>query len=101
MAGAGQNASNYRNDSQQCLMAVVEALARTWPVPQSAQTLAQAVGCSRDQAYRACVNLFDGGWAEQADEGWLISPKLAEIANRMRITLANLHHRYLEITTNP
>lgn len=89
--------AKYRNDSQQTLMDVVEGLARLWPVPKSAQDIAQAVGCSRDQAYRACVNLFDGGWAEQSpDGGWMISPKLAEISNRMRMNLADLHRRYLE-----
>ena len=94
-AERAEKSADYTNVSQQNLLAVVEAMARTWPLPQSTQALAQSAGVSRDQAFRCAWNLQAGGWADQGPEGWLLSPHLAELSNRMRLALADLHRRYL------
>ena len=87
----------YSSAPQQNVVAVVEALAQ-WPLPGLGKTaLAEKVGISQDQAYRTLKNLEIAGWAEPAPTGgWRLTPRLASIADRFRIAIADLHRAYLE-----
>jgi len=90
------SSERYRNDTQQQLITLAHALARTWPEPAAIAVLAQETGLSRDQILRTLSNLQIGGWAERGKGGWLLSPSLSQISERMRLSLAQLHLRYLE-----
>lgn len=90
----------YTSTSQQVLLHVIEALGVTPLHPRSLNLLRQAPGladASRDQVFRALKNLERRGFAEQRNDGWLLTPKVTQIAERTRLAIHALHHRYLEI----
>lgn len=90
----------YTSNSQQVLLRVIEALGATPLHPQSLQLLRQAPGltdASRDQVFRALKNLEWAGFAEQRNDGWLLTPKVTQIAERTRLAIHALHQRYMKI----
>ena len=90
------NDGRYVNKGQQHLIKAVEALAADPLGGTDLETIQDAAGCSRDQAYRAVRNLIHAGWAEQAPNGgWRVTPRAAYVAERVRTALADLHARYL------
>ncbi len=88
---------DYTNTSQQTLLGVLEALAAR---PFDGETLARLVdrvAASRDQCFRAAKNLELAGWAEQAPGGaWRLTPRAAQLSERVRLAIADLHRSYLE-----
>lgn len=89
----------YTSTSQQVLLRVIEALGATPLHPQSLALLGRATGltdASRDQVFRALKNLEQAGFAEQRGDGWLLTPKVTQIAERTRLAIHALHHAYLE-----
>lgn len=89
----------YTSTSQQVLLRVIEALGGAPLHPQSLRLLRQAPGltdASRDQVFRALKNLEWAGFAEQRNDGWLLTPKVTQIAERTRLAIHALHHTYLE-----
>jgi len=95
MPSDAQGHERYRNDTQQQLITLVHAMARTWPEQSSVAALSQETGLTRDQVLRTAANLAIGGWAEQRDSGWTLTPALTQISERLRLSIAQLHHRYL------
>lgn len=95
MASDQQGHERYRNDTQQQLIELVHAMARSWPAPASVAALSQETGFTRDQILRTAANLAIGGWAEQRDTGWMLTPAITQISERLRLSIAQLHHGYL------
>lgn len=92
MSGEG-----YENKSQRILMAVVETLAATPLAPQTTEELHRSAkgNISKDQVWRALQNLEAQGWAEKRGGGWAVTPHLTRLSERLRIDLAQAHHKYL------
>ena len=96
--GSGDQRS-YRSTSQQVLLQVLDALVER---PFNGLPLAEVVSrlgasASRDQVYRALKNLELAGWAELAgDAAWRLTPHLTRASERVRVSIADLHRRYLE-----
>ena len=76
----------YVSSSQQCLLAVIEALSITPLRETSATELADLLPrISRDQAHRALANLAAAEWAERGPAGgWRLAPKVTQISDRYR-----------------
>lgn len=89
--------SDYTNGSQQLLLRVLDALGDNPLKPKSTLALVDQLGEPRDKIFRACQNLVEAGWAGQVASGWLLSPKLTIISERLRINIADLHNHYLDI----
>lgn len=86
----------YNNSSQQTLLAILRVLIafplRTFPLDE----LARDTGRSRDQIFRAIWNLeHQGGWIERSEEGVRLSPSFTRASEKVRESLATLHHLYL------
>lgn len=95
-------ADSYKNDGQQRLVAVVEALAENLIEGRTASEVGEAIETSAVQAFRTLKNLEIAGWAEQLSTGyWRLSPTVTRISDRVRQTLADYHHRYLPESTGP
>ena len=88
--------NQYTNSSQQALLAVVETLAGQPLRAQTLTGLADSLGAPRDGVYRTLKNLHQGGWVEEQGGGWVLSPRLVHIAERLRLAIAGVHARYLE-----
>ena len=86
----------YASRSQQLLMQVVECLAVEPLTPQSRARLAETTGASPDQVYRTLKNLELGGWVCVSSNGWRLSPRITQLAERLRLAIGSIHRTYLE-----
>ena len=87
----------YRSDSQQTLLTVLDVLGGRPLEPIPLTELADVVGAHRDQVFRALKNAEMAGWAEQTPGGgWRLAPLVAQLSERVRVAIANLHRTYLE-----
>lgn len=91
--------TDYTSEPQQALISLVEALARTWPQAQTIASLQQETGLSRDQVFRGLWNLQRGAWAEKLPQGWMLSPHVSQLSERLRLAIHTLHRTYLETET--
>ena len=90
--------TDYRSPGQQALLQVIDVLAERPLAPLSLADIdTRLEGVSRDRIYRALKNLELAGWAEQAGGAWRLTPHLTRASERLRIALADLHHRYLDV----
>lgn len=91
---------DYTNNSQQCLMAVVEYLSKNILFPQSLKQVTEVLekkDFSRDAIFRALWNLEAFGWVEQTNGGgYLLSPTLTKFSDRLRHQLVQFTQQYLE-----
>ena len=72
-----------------------QALLASWPEPHTVASLQAHTGRSRDQVYRALVNLAAAGAAEETAAGWLIGTAITTASERIRVQTARLLSRYL------
>ena len=94
---AQQAERDYRNNSQQLLIEVVDALTLRPFEPVPLVDIVDRAGESRDAVFRACKNLELAGWAEQTGgRGWRLTPHLTGISERLRVALSDLHRTYLQ-----
>lgn len=91
----------YTNDNQQTLMRMVEYLGQDILMPKTLKELHEALNISRDQAFRTVWNLMDMGWAEEAAQGYRLSPRIVEIADRLRRAVADTLIKYLPNQISP
>lgn len=91
------SAERYRSGSQQTLLRAIEVLGERPIAGMTVDALTERLGCSRDQAYRAVKNLELAGWAEQpvGRSEWRLSARSTQLAERMRLAIADLHRAYL------
>lgn len=87
--------ADYLSEPQQVVLALIEALAASFPNARRVAELQGHTGYSRDQVYRGLKNLESAGWAECLDAGWMLSSHATHLSDRVRLTLARLHHTYL------
>ena len=84
------------NASQSRLIHVAEVLAAHPIFGLPAAEVRAQVGDSRNQVARTLATLEAGDWAEQTPAGrWRLTPRLTQIADRMRQALADICHLYL------
>lgn len=93
--GNGSGERDYKNESQQNLIKIVEYLARDVFKPVTTQEIMEALALTKSKAHWTLHNLKIGGWAEQVSSGWRLSPDLVKIADAVRATLKEVMHRYL------
>lgn len=86
---------DYKNESQQNLIKIVEYLARDVFKPATTQEIMEALALTKSKAHWTLHNLKIGGWVEQASSGWRLSPELVKIADSVRATLKEVMHKYL------
>ena len=90
------NAEQYRSDSQQTLLAVLDVLGQRPLEPLLVTALVDRVDAKRDQVFRALKNAELAGWAEQTPGGgWRLTPLATRWSERVRLTIADLHRQYL------
>ena len=90
--------TQYISPSSQALLQVVEELALTPLEPRTLSALTDRLAEPRDRVYRALVNLDAAGWAEQTPAGsWRLTPHVAQISERLRLALHDVHRRYLGV----
>jgi hypothetical protein len=94
-SGKNNQETNYKNETQQNLIKVVEYLARDIFKPTTPQEIMTALGLTKSKAIWTLYNLKLGGWAEQTASGWRLSPAIAKIAESIRATLKEVIHKYL------
>lgn len=87
--------SSYISTTQQQLLQLVEVLSRRMLQPTTITELVMATGQTRDKVFRTLRNLEEAGWAERMGEGWILSPTLTRMAERLRTALAAVGQRYL------
>ncbi|MYA08546.1 MAG: helix-turn-helix domain-containing protein [Holophagales bacterium] len=88
--------NRYINETSQALLEVVEALSVLPLDPKSVTALAEKLGESRDQVYRALVNLDAAGWAEQTPGGgWRLAPHVSQLSRRLGLALDDAYRRHL------
>ncbi len=85
----------YKNEAQQNLVRMVEYLAEDILQAKTQKELAEALGISKDQAFRTLWNLKDRGWAEESANGFRLSPRLTMIADKLRRAVADTLDAYL------
>ncbi len=88
--------NGYRNNSQQTLIAVIEALAADPLQAKSLAGLPSELATNRDQVFRALKNLEMVGWVEQCGDAWRLSARVTLLSENLRRAIADLHHTYLE-----
>lgn len=94
-------ATDYRSDPQQTLLRVIEAMARYPLMPAAVVHLVELVNrrepaVSRDQVFRALWNLGLADWAaEVPGVGWRLTPRAAQLSERFRLAIADVHRQYL------
>ena len=91
-------AEDYRVEAQQRLIEVFEALLDEPLYGVGATELAGRVESSQPQVFRTLKNLELAGWAEQTPMGttWRVTRRATQAAERLRRTLADIHHQYLD-----
>ena len=92
--------SDYTSAQQQLLLQVIDSLSADPLEPKPLASLVDATGANRDKVFRTCQNLVEAGWAGQVSGGYLLSPNLTKIAERLRLSIAQLHYRYLDANTD-
>ena len=93
MSGAEQ----YRSDSQQCLLSVLDVLGERPLQPLPLTELVDRIGAKRDQVFRSLKNAEMAGWVDQMPGGgWRLAPLATRWSERVRVVIADLHHAYLE-----
>lgn len=90
-----QDNQNYISSSQQGLLQLVEVLSRRLLQPTTITELVMATGQTRDRIFRTLRNLEEAGWAEKMGEGWMLSPSLTRMSERLRAALAGIGQKYL------
>jgi len=85
----------YTNENQQNLCSVVEYLSEDIIQPKTLKEIHEALGLSRDQAFRTMWNLKDRGWVEETARGYRLSPRIVKIADRLRLAVADTLREYL------
>lgn len=93
---------DYTNSSQQCLMAVVDLLGKHLLSPLTISDVSAALDppYQPDQVRRALWNLEARGWVEKLHSGYVLSPSLTVLADRMRLQLIELNRKYLETNSH-
>ena len=87
----------YLNTSQQALLRVLTALGKRPLGPIALTDLVYELDANRDQVFRALKNLELAGWAEQMPGGgWRLMPLVAQLSERVRMAIADVHRLYLE-----
>lgn len=94
---------SYVNEAQQRLLQVVELLAGNEIDGISAADVARSMDKSSTAIFRDLKNLEAAGWAEQAENGWRLTPyaakilrKISDRINRLMRCVNRLHEDYLQ-----
>lgn len=87
----------YRSDSQQTLLAVLDVLGERPLEPLPLADLVDRIGAKRDQVFRAVKNLQIAGWVDQTPGGWRLTPLATRWSERVRVVIADLHRTYLAL----
>jgi len=95
---AEAGADRYANQSQTTLICVVEYLGASANLlsPRTLADIVEGTGASRDQAFRTAANLEKAGWIDRVSGGYVLSPNLTRLADRLRLKLLDLARRHLE-----
>jgi len=90
--------ASYLNSSQQCMAACVDALSRSLLIPQTLADLVAALqpDYNRDTVFRTLWNLEKCGWVVKLGGGYLLSPDLTKLSDRLRLQLIEVGRAYLE-----
>lgn len=86
---------SYTNENQQNICRVVEYLSEDILQPKTLKEVHEALGLSRDQAFRTLWNLKDRGWVEETARGYRLSPRIVRIADNLRLAVADTLREYL------
>ena len=97
---AAVNGADYTSTSQQRLLSVLEYLAATPFTAFRVDEIAKELGESRNAVFRDLKNLELAGFAENHGSAWRVSPKITRFSEAVRLTLADLHQKYLEAGKN-
>ena len=87
--------TDYRNESQQNLMRIVEFLATDIVRPSTVQEIVDALEIPYSKVNWTLHNLLQNGWAEQKANGWRLSPRISRIADSVRTSLDATVRQYL------
>lgn len=90
-----EHKTDFENETQQNLMKIVEYLAADVFKVTTVQEIVAALDISRNKTVWALHNLKIRGWAEQAAEGWRLSPRIVKIADAVRANFGENVKRYL------
>lgn len=99
-ASAGRD---YANQSQMNLIAIVDYLGRRENLlrPVSIKDVTEVLpSINRDAAFRTLQTLAQAGWVENLGAGYMLSPDLTRLADRLRLRLIELNRLYLETTAS-
>ena len=91
--------ADYTNSSQQCLVAVVEQLSSNMLNAQTITDITSALHpeFNKDQVFRTLWNLEKVGWAIKSGAGFMLSPDLTKLADRLRLALIEINRKFLEV----
>ena len=89
---------DYTNDNQVNVIRVVEYMAQEILLPKSQKELGEALGISKDQAFRTLWNLKERGWVEEVGGAYRLSPGLTIISDRLRLAVADTIRKYIPET---
>lgn len=96
--GAGGMSDRYANQSQTNLIATMEYLGASANllIPRTLAEITEGTGASRDQVFRTLATLEGAGWVEKLAGGYVLSPDMTKLADRLRLRLLDLTRRHLE-----
>lgn len=86
---------DYRIEGQQNLMKVIEYLSLDVFNPKMIKEVMAGLNLTKSKVFWTLKNLEAGGWAEQAAEGWRLSPTIVKIARSVEQNFREKLGRYL------